>query len=476
MNNSQRFIVILSGPSIFAVSALLFSSSLTLSGAQSVGVLLWMILWWVTRPVHVAVTSLLPIVMNALFNIIPMEGITRQYFSDSIILILGSGLLCLPWASVGLDRRVALKVLSLIGPSMKSQVTVWFLASIITSTIFPNVMVCALFTPIAVAMLTASGYKDIPSCKPAVPILLAIGWGGGIGGVGSPLGGAMNLAAISILESKIGHEFMYVDWLIRLLPFFVLISLVSLGCMLLMPMQVKRLDGTRAWFQQQYRQLGPMTRDEKICAVLFLTGLLGAFTRPLYAATLPALSPAYLYLILGGLCFVLTSAKNGPLLTWERAEKETMWGMLLLFGGGLALGNMVNDSGASAGIASLITHLSLDGGLLTLVVFTLLARLLSETTNSTASAAVVLPIVLGFTSKLGLNPIPYWFITVMAFNAEFMLPISIRAIPVAYGLDARKMFKGGLVMAIVHMVMVVAVGYACLKWWHVFSYLTDYAK
>lgn len=130
---------------------------------------------------------------------------------------------------MGLDRRVALKVLSLIGPSMRSQVTVWFLASAATSTLFPNVMVCALFIPIAVSMLAASGYKDIPSCKPAVPILLAIGWGVGIGGIGSPLGGAMNLAAISILESKIGHEFMYVDWLIRLTPFFVLISLVSFG-------------------------------------------------------------------------------------------------------------------------------------------------------------------------------------------------------------------------------------------------------
>lgn len=474
MNNSRRYVVILTGPAIFVASALLLSQSLTAPGAQAIGLLLWMIFWWVTRPVHVAVTSLLPIVINALFNIVPMNGITMQYFSDSIILILGSGLLCLPWASVGLDRRVALKVLSLIGPSMRSQVTVWFLASAATSTIFPNVMVCALFVPIAVSMLAASGYKDIPSCKPAVPILLAIGWGVGIGGVGSPLGGAMNLAAISILESKIGHEFMYVDWLIHLTPFFVLISLVSLGCMLLMPMKVTRLDGTREWFEQQYRELGMMTRDEKICVVLFFVGLIGAFTRPLYAAMFPALSPAYLYLILGVICFVLTSANNGPLLTWERAEKETMWGMLILFGGGLALGKMVNDSGASAGIASLITGMSLDGGLLTIVVFTILARLLSETTNSTASAAVVLPIVLGFTSKLGLNPIPYWLITVMAFNAEFMLPISVRAIPVAYGLDARKMLKGGLVMAIVHIVMVVIVGYACMRWWPAFSSLTDF--
>lgn len=143
---------------------------------------------------------------------------------------------------------------------------------------------------------------------------------------------------------------------------------------------------------------------------------------------------------------------------------------------GLALGKLVNDSGASAGIAGLISELSLDGGLLTIIVFAVLARVVSESTNSTASAAVVLPIVLGFTTKLGLNPIPYWLITVMAFNAEFMLPISIRSIPVAYGLDARKMLKGGFAMAIIHITFVVIVGYGCLKLWPAFSQLSEFMK
>ncbi|WP_193555338.1 transporter permease [Klebsiella huaxiensis] len=136
----------------------------------------------------------------------------------------------------------------------------------------------------------------------------------------------------------------------------------------------------------------------------------------------------------------------------------------------------MNDSGASVGIAGLISELSLDGGLLTIIVFVVLARIISESTNSTASAAVVLPIVLGFTTKLGLNPIPYWFITVMAFNAEFMLPISVRAIPVAYGLDARAMFKGGSLMALIHIIFVVIVGYTCLKFWPTFSQLSDFMK
>ncbi|WP_312952429.1 SLC13 family permease [Superficieibacter sp.] len=472
MEPVKRLFYILAGPGVLGISTFLLSDLLTLHGAQAIGILFWMILWWIARPVHIAVTGFVPVIANALLNIVPMGVITGQYFSDSIILIFGSGLLCAPWATIGLDRRVALKVLSVIGPSMRSQVTVWLLASILMSCLLPNVAVCALFTPMAVAMLTTAGYSDITKCQPAVPILLAIGWGVGIGGLGTPLGGAMNLAAISIFEEHVGHEFMYVDWLIRISPFFIIISLVTLACMLLIPMKVKTLNGTREYFTQRYRALGPMTRDEKICGSLFVIGLIGAFTRPLYVSIFPALTPAHLYLILGCLCFVITLANKMPMLSWEIAEKETMWGMMILFGGGLALGKLMNDSGASVGIAELVSGMSLDGGLLTIIIFVVFARAISESTNSTTSAAVTIPIVLGFTTKLGLNPVPYWFITILALNAEFMLPISVRAIPVAYGLDARKMLKGGAVMALVHIVMVTVFGYAFMQLWPTFSQLS----
>lgn len=197
MTNSKRILYIILGPVILILSSIGLASILTPAGAKAMGILLWMVFWWITRPVHMAVTSLIPIIANGLLNIIPMDLITSQYFSSSIILIFGSGLLSLPWAITGLDKRVSLKILSLVGPSIKSQITVWLLASMIFSTTLPNVAVCALFTPIAVSMLAAAGHKDISKSKAAVPILLSIGWGVGLGGVGSPLGGAMNVAAIS---------------------------------------------------------------------------------------------------------------------------------------------------------------------------------------------------------------------------------------------------------------------------------------
>lgn len=465
MNNTKRLLCILAGPTILVLSILLLSDLFTVSGAQAIGVLLWMVFWWVTRPVHMTVTALLPIIVNALLNVVPMGTLTSQYFSDSIILIFGSSLLTMPWEATGLDRRLALKILTLIGPSMKSQITVWLLASMLTSCLLPNVAVCALYTVIAVSMLHAAGYDDIKNCKQAVPILLSIGWGAGLGGVGTPLGGAMNIAAISFLEEYTGKEFMYHDWLTRMGPFFILLIILSLAGMLLMFGKYSSLQGTKEYFIENYNKLGPIQRDEKICASLFVIALIGVFTRSFYAELLPGLTPAYVFLVFGSICFLLTAIDNRPLLTWETAEKKTMWGMMLLFGGGLALGRLVNDSGAGDAIANLVSGMNLGGGFLTIVVFCVFARVISELTNSTVSAAVTIPIVLGFVTKMGLNPMPYWFITVMALNSEFLLPISVRAIPVAYGLDVNKMLKAGFPMTVATTLLVIVFGYVVLQLW-----------
>lgn len=321
MNTTRRLICILLGPTILMVSIFTLSDFLTRPGAEAVGVLLWMVFWWVTRPVHMTVTAFVPVLVNALLNTVPMASLTAQYASDSIILILGSSLLTLPWAATGLDRRVALKILSIIGPSMRSQITVWLFASMLVSSILPNVAVCALYTPIAVSMLAAAGIEDIEKSEHAVPILLAIGWGVGLGGVGTPLGGAMNIAAISFLEEYTGHEFMYVDWIVRIAPYFVLLAILSLIGMLLLYGKSSPLKGTKEYFVSSYSKLGPMKRDEKICAGLFLIALTGAFTRPLYADLLPGLAPAYIFLLFGSLSFVINAANKKPMLVWETAQQ-----------------------------------------------------------------------------------------------------------------------------------------------------------
>ncbi len=474
MSTSKRLVYLILGPVLYFAITYLCSGTgvVELTAAKGIGVAVWMIFWWITRPVDITVTALLPVVVNALFSIVPMENVISQYSSSSIILIFGSCLLTAPWSAIGLDRRISLKALSVIGPSMKSQITVWLLAAVILSNMMPNVVVVAIFTPIAVSMLVAAGYDDIKKCEPAVPILCAIAWGSQVGGAGTPLGGAMNITAISFIEEYTGKEFMYIDWLTRMLPYTVIATVVVLAMMIFRPMKVTSLTGTKEYFEQCYAELGPMKKDEKISLVLFITAMLGSFIRPLYADFLPGLVPAYLFLFLGFLNFVIVAAdKKEMLLTWDEAQTEMMWGMLLLFAGGLALGQILTGSGANDAIASVISKMNLTGGFGTILIFAIFACVISEMTNSTVSAAVTLPIVIGVTQKLGLNPIPYIFTAAMGMNYESLLPVSVRAISVGYGLEPDKLLKRGFPITIVRMLIAVVVGYVTMLVWPGFGVL-----
>lgn len=147
------------------------------------------------------------------------------------------------------------------------------------------------------------GQQQITDNPVATPILLAIVWGAGFGGFGSPLGSSSNLVAISYLEKLTGHEFMYVDWVIRFLPLLFIIMLLILAYLLRLPLPVKRLDGGKEYFRAAYAKLGPMSRGEKLGLWLFIlaTGL--AFVRPLYVQYLPLMKPAYVFFTFGMLTF-----------------------------------------------------------------------------------------------------------------------------------------------------------------------------
>lgn len=209
-------IAVLLGPVSFVLTIVLLEWFFGFKQAAALGTAVWMALWWILRPVNISVTAFVPIAVNALFDLVPMQQIISQYFSEIIVLLFGADLVCLTWATTGLDKRLAIKTLCCIGTSMKQQIAVWLIVSTVLSIFLPNVVVCTIMVPVAVSMLQFLGEGNIQGSKLAVPILLAIVWGAGIGGFGSPLGGAANLVAISYLEKLTGQEFMYIDWVVAL--------------------------------------------------------------------------------------------------------------------------------------------------------------------------------------------------------------------------------------------------------------------
>ena len=437
--------------------------------AWALGLAAWMALWWMLRPVDIAVTALLPIAVNAAFSLSPNERVISRYFSEIVVLLLGADLISLTWERTGLDRRVAVRVLCGIGASMRRQIFAWLGASAALSVFLPNVVVAAILCPIAAAMLRfVSGKQALPAA--AVPILLAVGWGSGIGGFGSPIGGAANLVAISYLENLTGHEFMYVDWVVRFLPFLAFVFSLNLAFLLVMAGH-GRLPGSGDYFRDLYRGLGPLSRGERIGLTLFAAATALAFLRPLYAALLPGMKPAYVFLSLGLLTFFLRDENGTPMRAWKFAASHVMWGMMFLFASGMALGGLLIDTGAVEKLAALIAEAEPRGGVGTVALFVVFGCLLSELSSNTAAASITLPVVIGICGAVGLDPTPYLLITVVAVNCAYILPISTRAIPVAHGLDAGVQIRQGLRLAVLNAIAVTAAGWFCLRFVPAFSAL-----
>ncbi len=457
------------GPFSMALCMLLLPDLLGAQGALVAGIIAWMALWWILRPVEVYVTALLPIVLNAFFDVLPMHLVIGQYFSEVIVLLLGADLLCLTWTATKLDQRLSLKVLGLVGPSMKQQIIVWFFAAAILSLFFPKTVVCILMTNIAVSMFAFVGNADIKNNTSAVPILLAIAWGCGIGGAGSPLGGPMNLIAIDYMETHTGAEFMYIDWLTRMLPFTLIILGIALCYLLCIRLPAQHMTGTKEYFRHAYKSLEKISKGEKIALTLFLAATLLSFLRPLFADILPQMKPAYCFFALGTLAFFLRNDEAQPLLTWKYVEKKIMWGILFLFGGSLALGKMLIETGTADTIARLLAQSNFSHDIILIGVITLLTCAFAEISSSTAASAISVPVVMSLTLALQVNPAPYWYITIMAFNCAYILPLTVRAVPVGHGMDAGYLIKYGTPLALLSWLAITVVGYMFMRFWPQFS-------
>ena len=275
----------------------------TMEARAAVGTVAWMAFWWVTSPVDYAVTAFLPIALNAIFPMTDMKSVISNYASETILLLLGASILTASWEKTGLDRRIATCFLNLIGSRLRNQVVFWFLLTAILSTVLPNAVVCATITPIAVSMLNYVGEKNVAESRIASKILLTIAYGTGVGGLASPLGGAMNLVVVDYIQQLTGKEYMYSAWIIKFLPIMILLAISNIFFMIRDVRKTEELGGSREYFANEQRKMKRMSMEEKGLLGLFLLATALSFTRQLYQSFLPGLKPAYVFIICAILSF-----------------------------------------------------------------------------------------------------------------------------------------------------------------------------
>ncbi len=473
--DNKRLINLAIGPILFALCCLLLPQGIFESFASraAIGTVAWMAYWWVTAPVDYAVTAFLPIALNAIFQMADQSEVIANYASEIILLLLGASIITVSWEETGLDKRIAARFLGLVGSSFRGQLLFWFTLSTVLSSILPNAVVCATVSPIALSMLKFVGEGDISKSRIGAKLLLYIAYGAGLGGLATPLGGAMNLVVVDYIQQVTGQEFMYVDWIIRFAPIMAVLFIICIIFMLRDVKKVETLGGSKEYFRQEYSKMSKITREEIICLALFIIATVLAFTRQLYADLLPGLKPAYVFITAGLLTFIFSKREKGiqpqRLMLWKSVEGKITWELIYIYAGGLAIGTLINDTGAAKAIGEAVSNAGLTGGLVFVLVIVVFTLLLSDFTSNTATAAISLPIVISIATGMGENAIPYIYIATIGINLSFMLPTSIRAIPVGYGLSPKYMLKEGIKISIVVIILMTLIGYAFMTWWPAFS-------
>ena len=471
MKSRKRIIHLVIGPLLFALFCVCLPHSVftEFETRAAVGTIIWMAYWWVTGPIDYAVTAFLPIALNAIFQMTDMSAVISNYADETILLLLGASIISVMWENTGLDKRIAITFLRLIGSSLRTQLVFWFMLAAVLSAVLPNAVVCATITPVAVAMLKYIGMDDIKSSKTASKILLTIAYATGLGGLASPLGGAMNLVTVDYIQKLTGNEYMYSSWIVRFLPIMVILCVINIVFLLRDVDKNEMLGGSREYFVAQYNELPSVSYEEKTALILFVVATVLAFTRQLYQSYLPGLKPAYVFIICAIISFLLTNKKGERIMVWKNVQGKIIWELMYIFAGGLAAGTLINKSGAAEVIGEYISRFDMKGGFVTILVILTATLIMSDVTSNTATAAVAMPLVISITQGSGLDPIPYIYVACIGVNLSYMLPTSIRAIPVGYGLSPKYMFKEGWKISLIIIALMSIVCALLLKYWPAFS-------
>jgi anion transporter len=321
------------------------------------GVAVLMGTWWLTEAIPLAATALLPLVLFPLFDILEPEALAQAYGDDIIFLFLGGFLIALAVEDSGLPRRIALRIVAALGDNPRRIVLAFMLATGLLSMWASNSAVTIMMLPIAISLLEEVEQTREPGTKAlGAALMLGIAYSASICGTATPIGSPVNIAAVSQAE---GIEITFAQWMAIGLPFAVLqlgVTWVLLAYRLF-PLDAGHSPEGRAVARRELARLGPMKPVERrALAVFAVTALLWIFRAPdeswgwarLVTGEPGRLTDGTVAMVMAILCFIIPAGtpRRRRLLRWE-ATVRLPWGVLFLFGGGMALSAGMGEAGLS---------------------------------------------------------------------------------------------------------------------------------
>jgi sodium-dependent dicarboxylate transporter 2/3/5 len=463
------------GPAIF-VAVLLAPVGLAAPAHRLAAILALMIVLWMTEALPLAVTALVGPVLAVLMGVAPASAVFAPFADPIIFLFIGSFMLAESMFVHRLDRRLAFSALASpwIGKSGFRLLLVYALVTGFISMWMSNTATTAMMFPLGLAVLAEIGRgrkHDKGFQRFAMALMLTTSYAASVGGMGTPVGTPPNLIGKGYLHQA-GIELSFAGWMLLCVPIVALV-MVFVTVWLLRPASrgiVLDRDARKA-VQEELARLGAFGRGERNVILAFsITALLWVvpgLAQAVVGASHPfvqrlnALVPESVAALVGALLlFVLPvdwKARQFT-LTWEQAMRID-WGIVLLFGGGLAMGRLADASGLSTALGHWVTDQFPGIGSAGLtVVFTALAIVMSEAASNTAAANIIVPMAIAVSAAAGVPPFAPALGATLGASMGFMMPISTPPNAIVYSsgyIPIGSMIRQGIAIDVAGFVIIV---------------------
>jgi sodium-dependent dicarboxylate transporter 2/3/5 len=423
MKTSQKIGMLL-GPILFGTFNWLISfEGLSASGHAVLAVTLWVSTWWVTEVISLAATSILPIIVLPISGGLSMAETTKAYGHPLIFLFFGGFILAIAIEKWQLHKRLALNIILFSGVDVGKNLFGFMAATAFLSMWISNTATTVMLLPIALAVIKWQGDQLPPDFARA--LMLGIAYAASIGGMATLIGTPPNLVLAGIIRDSYQVELSFIQWSLFALP---LCILLFFGAWWYLKRTIGRRETKTTFDHQTIRQelvdLGPMSRQERAVALVFLGMIfLWTFRSVLIVQWVPELNDTGIALIGALVLFLLPAGPSGKLVEWSDT-RNLPWGILILFGGGMAIANGFESSGLAQWVGfKLVGAQSLPVWLLLLIIVAGV-NFLTEITSNMATTAIMLPVLLSLTAMLGVHAYLLAVPATIAASCAFMLPVA----------------------------------------------------
>ncbi len=456
------------------------------------GIASWMCIWWIAEVVNLAITALLPVLLLPLFGIAPISDVAPQYTDHIIFLFIGGFMLAFAIEKWGLHKRIALKILSIVGSKPTNILFGVMLSSYLISNWISNTATTIMLLSAVLSLIEVVEEEILEQHNKnrfAAALLLGLAFSATIGGMATPVGTPPNMYFFNEYHKKFGelNDLNFLTWakigyplsfLLLLFTFFVLGRYYLKGLTI-------RFEKT--YFKESLKSLGRLSFEEKVvstiffvCMLLWLTrekidmdsfsfkgwgGIFGKITNE-EGKLVTAISDATIAIVAAVLLFVIPSRqKRGEaILIWEDAKK-LRFDIILMFGGGFALAYGFEKSGLSEWLAMRLELLKGTHILLLTFSICVVVTIISEFASNIASIQLVMPIMIALQSKLDVPPLQLMIPATFAASLGFILPVATAANTIVFGTNrirTRDMFLIGIALDIGGILLITLITYLFL--------------